>query len=118
MAELEVNTKIALVRLFLFTVYVLVGAAVFQALESSHQSEEIAKIRTIRKKIVQKYNIADEDVLQWAQTYQANEPPGKEAEFMEWTFGNALVFAMVVVTTIGKLTYIAADYCIELLSCD
>lgn len=102
MVNLEFNTKVAIIRLFLFTASVLIGAAIFQALEGPHQHQEILKYRKVRKQIVRKYNISDDDAKLWAGTYQPNTPPGSQ-DFLEWNYGNAFVFTMVVVTTIGNV---------------
>ena len=98
--EISDSTKILLVRLVLFTAYVLVGAAIFQALESPYQLEENKRLQTIRKEILKSYNITENDARRLLQTFPSTTF-GNE-DFLGWNYGNSFLFAMVVLTTIGK----------------
>ena len=93
---------VLLVRVLLFSVYLLIGAAIFQALEQTHQKVNYELKQKLRQSIQDKYNITASDLKTWAETYKANmQFQGGEAD-LEWNFGNAFLFAAVTVTTIGK----------------
>ena len=86
----------------LFSIYVLAGAAIFQAIERKEQLKEIEKIRATRMEILRKYNITENDAARWSKTFLSTSL-GNE-DFLEWNFGNSFLFAMVVITTIGKIS--------------
>ncbi|KAL9958604.1 hypothetical protein ACROYT_G035643 [Oculina patagonica] len=83
----------------LFSIYVLAGAAIFQAIERQEQIKEIERIQHTRMEILRKYNITQIDAERWSKTFLSTAL-GNE-DFLEWNFGNSFLFAMVVVTTIG-----------------
>lgn len=94
------STKVLCIRLFLFSIYVLAGAATFQAIERQAQVREIERIRSTRKEILMKYNITQNDEQRWSKTFLSTSLGNDD--FLEWNFGNSFLFAMVVITTIGK----------------
>lgn len=96
------STKILLIRMILFTIYVLLGAAIFQAIESKEQVREMDSIRNTRMEILTKYNITENDARRWSKTFLSTSV-GSE-DFLHWNYGNSFLFAMVVVTTIGKIS--------------
>jgi len=79
---------------------VLAGAATFQAIERQAQVREIERIRSTRKEILMKYNITQNDEQRWSKTFLSTSLGNDD--FLEWNFGNSFLFAMVVITTIGK----------------
>lgn len=95
------STKVLCIRLFLFSIYVLAGAATFQAIERQAQVREIERIRSTRKEILMKYNITQNDEQRWSKTFLSTSLGNDD--FLEWNFGNSFLFAMVVITTIGKI---------------
>lgn len=98
--ETSDSTKVLCIRLFLFSIYVLAGAATFQAIERQAQVREIERIRSTRKEILMKYNITQNDEQRWSKTFLSTSLGNDD--FLEWNFGNSFLFAMVVITTIGK----------------
>ena len=100
--EVSDSSKVLCIRMVLFSIYVLAGAAVFQAIEGQEQLQEIRSHRDTRKEILQKYNITAIDADRWMETFPSTVL-GNEG-FLEWNFGNSFLFAMVVLTTIGKIT--------------
>lgn len=100
--EVSDSSKVLCIRMVLFSIYVLAGAAVFQAIESQEQLQEIRSHRDTRREILQKYNITAIDADRWMETFPSTVL-GNEG-FLEWNFGNSFLFAMVVITTIGKIT--------------
>lgn len=95
------SSKLLLIRMTLFSIYVLLGAVVFQAIESEPQMKEIDRVRATRREILNRYNITAEDAEKWMKTL-ASTSMGNE-DFLHWNYGNSFLFAMVVVTTIGKI---------------
>ncbi len=78
--------------------YLLLGAAVFDALESHNDREKRARIQTSRKRIVEKYGISDEDmekfesaVDRWARGRKVSAEDG-----YQWKFAGAFYFAAIV----------------------
>lgn len=99
--EISDSTKVLCIRMVLFSVYVLAGAAIFQAIEHQEQMKEIKRIQNTRTEILRKYNITESDAERWARTFLSTSL-GNE-DFLEWNYGNSFLFAVVVVTTIGRI---------------
>lgn len=97
--EISDSTKVLCIRLFLFSIYVLAGAATFQAIERQEQVREIERIRITREEILTKYNITQNDAQRWSKTFLSTSLGNDD--FLEWNFGNSFLFAMIVLTTIG-----------------
>lgn len=95
------STIILIIRSVLFVVYLVAGAAIFQALEQDHQKQSFGLKQELRNSITKKYNISEEDVQTWAETYRPTFQI-KGDEELEWNFGNSFLFAAVTVTTVGK----------------
>lgn len=96
---LESDTRKLLIFSFLFTIYIVIGALVFQALEIGNEAEEGSLIRETRKRLKKKYNISNEDWDTLASITKDRHPLGTNAI---WSFGNAFIFAGSVVTTVGE----------------
>ncbi|KAM6958829.1 potassium channel subfamily K member 9 [Aplochiton taeniatus] len=78
--------------------YLLVGAAVFDALESDFEMREKEQLEAEEKRLQGKYNISEED-------YRTLETIILEAEphraGVQWKFAGSFYFAITVITTIG-----------------
>lgn len=90
-----------LFRLFLYVVYLLVGAAIFQAVEEENFLLELKKLKNVRGLVLNKYNISEfgqeEEIVfyrYYLLTYAASHG--------EWSFGNSVLFCLTTITTIGK----------------
>lgn len=81
--------------------YLLVGAAIFSALEFDYDQEMQKSMKKIHKTLVKKYNISEEDVKMWLK-YLDNKA-NIDADLYQWSFACSVYFATTVITTIGKV---------------
>jgi hypothetical protein len=79
--------------------YLLVGAAVFSALEYEDDQKRRLELQRRFKQFQAKYNITKEDFTEWAkvQRYQR----GLDSTVEQWSFAGSVYFATTVITTIG-----------------
>ncbi|KAL8576021.1 hypothetical protein ACOMHN_052039 [Nucella lapillus] len=78
--------------------YLLVGAAVFDALESEFEVENNRTLTEMEKSIQEKYNISSED-LEVMRKNVVKLVPYKAGT--QWKFAGAFYFALTVITTIA-----------------
>lgn len=80
--------------------YLLVGAAVFDALESDHEMNTRRLLKEMESELMARYNVSDEDYrrLSHAITFKIPHKAGRQ-----WKFAGAFFFAATVITTIGKV---------------
>lgn len=79
--------------------YLLVGAAIFDALESENEQVQRNTLSHVEGLLMQKYNISSEDYRIWS-TVIIKGVPHKAG--IQWKFAGAFYFATTVLTTIGK----------------
>ena len=79
--------------------YLLVGAAIFDALESEHEDKQKVALDTFEYMLKRKYNMSDED-FKILTTVVIKSVPHKAG--IQWKFSGAFYFATTVLTTIGK----------------
>ncbi|XP_012591403.2 potassium channel subfamily K member 9 [Microcebus murinus] len=91
------NVRTVSLILCTFT-YLLVGAAVFDALESDHEMREEEKLKAEEIRIRGKYNITSEDYRQLELVILQSEP---HRAGVQWKFAGSFYFAITVITTIG-----------------
>ncbi|XP_038615908.1 potassium channel subfamily K member 9 [Tachyglossus aculeatus] len=78
--------------------YLLVGAAVFDALESDHELRQEERLRAEEARIQGKYNISRDDYRQLELVILQAEP---HRAGVQWKFAGSFYFAITVITTIG-----------------
>ncbi|XP_045779745.1 two pore potassium channel protein sup-9-like [Maniola jurtina] len=78
--------------------YLLVGAAVFDALESTTERNRFEVLQAIEGMIIEKYNITEED-FRVMETVVLKSEPHKAGQ--QWKFTGAFYYATTVLTTIG-----------------
>ncbi|XP_052017529.1 potassium channel subfamily K member 9 [Apodemus sylvaticus] len=78
--------------------YLLVGAAVFDALESDHEMREEEKLKAEEVRLRGKYNISSDDYQQLELVILQSEP---HRSGVQWKFAGSFYFAITVITTIG-----------------
>ncbi|CAK1546665.1 unnamed protein product [Leptosia nina] len=78
--------------------YLLVGAAVFDALESTTERNRFEVLQAIEGMIIRKYNISEED-FRVMETVVLKSEPHKAGQ--QWKFTGAFYYATTVLTTIG-----------------
>ncbi|GIY80024.1 two pore potassium channel protein sup-9 [Caerostris darwini] len=83
--------------------YLLIGAAVFDALESENEQVQRSTIHYVERLLIEKYNISKEDYRIWS-TVIIKSVPHKAG--IQWKFAGSFYFATTVLTTIGEWTYL------------
>ncbi|XP_066979288.1 two pore potassium channel protein sup-9-like isoform X1 [Macrobrachium rosenbergii] len=78
--------------------YLLIGAAVFDALESEEEAKGLEMIKEIRRGLQEKYNISEPE-YKLIETVIIENQPHKAGP--QWKFAGALYFVTVVVAMIG-----------------
>ena len=105
---LSLNTKKLIIRIVLFLVYLLVGAAIFQAIEIQYEKDEREELQfdKVRENFAVRHNISDHDMKEFLGKLKKALELGFDLQTavfqQQWHFMNAFVFAGNVVTTIGE----------------
>lgn len=107
---LSLNTKKLIIRIVLFLIYLLVGAAIFQAIELPNEKRERDndQFETLKENFTNKYNISNDDMKEFLEKLKKALELGYDLQSAEyptryqWHFMNAFFFAGNVVTTIGE----------------
>ena len=79
--------------------YLLVGAAVFSALEFEEDQRRRDGIKRLLRQFEAKYNITEADFSKWAVLQRSQR--GMDSTVEQWSFAGSVYFATTVITTIG-----------------
>lgn len=108
--------KNLVVQIGMFLAYILLGALVFQALESRNEEKERETMLEARIHFQKKYNISHADMQTFVNKIEEIVDHGFSQHWMKrWTILGSLFFAGTVVTTIGETIYFIWQ-CISFLS--
>lgn len=89
-------------RCSVFIVYLLIGAAAFQALECVQEHKEVHMIEASKLRMRRVYNINDTDLEKFIlEVKQAVNDGYFDVDFDRWSFFGSIFFAASVLTTIG-----------------
>ena len=103
--SLKSPTKHLLGLTTLFFFYLLLGAVVFQAIESGAEKDEKLRYIAVKEQLVRKYRITDTDFdLLVDEIEKAVDGGYLKADYDRWNFVGSLLFTSTVVTTIGKFS--------------
>lgn len=93
-------------------VYLLFGAAIFDALESKLETTQSMKLQQRKRELMTKYNLTEVnfDELEWVLLQLEPHKAG-----LQWKFAGSFYFAITVITTIGKKRYILTRITISAL---
>lgn len=106
------NTKKLIIRILLFLLWLLVGAAMFLGVERGPEKEERKKLDFINytDNFKATHNISDEEMDEFLKKLKEAIDLGydilRQNYTINWDFMNAFFFAGNVVTTIGKCIFI------------
>jgi hypothetical protein len=78
--------------------YLLIGAAIFDALESNQEENVRSNLTSEELKFKDEYNITDEEYSEFYKIVNKYHP---YRNFPQWQFNGAFYFSLTVITTIG-----------------
>lgn len=90
--------------------YLLVGAAVFDALESDFEMREKEQLEAEEKRLQGKYNISEDDYKKLETIIMEAEP---HRAGVQWKFAGSFYFAITVITTIGEFGLLFCVLCAQ-----
>ncbi|KAK2572125.1 Two pore potassium channel protein sup-9 [Acropora cervicornis] len=102
--------KNLVVQIGMFLAYILLGALVFQALESRNEEKERETMLEARIHFQKKYNISHADMQTFVNKIEEIVDHGFSQHWMKrWTILGSLFFAGTVVTTIGSRLFLSSS---------
>lgn len=81
--------------------YLLIGAAVFEALEKPHEEEAAKELRLTFENFVNQSGLSEDEIRNFTSIIQRLSTVAGSADLQNWAFAPSFFFALTVVTTIG-----------------
>ena len=97
----KVERKTCLFRMVCFSVYILIGGAVFMQIEKDSDTDAATHSREeLKRQWIKEYNLSEENISKLLQDYdKIRENEANPA----WSFLNSVYFVLQLVTTIGNM---------------
>lgn len=103
---IKFEPKSLVIKILIYTIVLLVGAAVFMELEREKGEATAGKsdATKLKESLVEKYNISSTDLNLLETAFEQESTERADAERLSrWTYGNSVFFAFTIMTTIGKI---------------
>lgn len=97
--------KSLVLKIGIFIVVLVIGAAIFQAIEKKNDVVKLESEKALEVKIdiITKYNMTSEDYDQLHAAVEEELLLQELAKKPRWTFSNSVFLAFSIMTTIGKI---------------
>lgn len=97
--------KSLVLKISIFIIVLVIGAAIFQAIEKNNDNVETesAKALDVKIEIISKYNITSDDFDRFFSAVEEEIQLKELAKKPRWTFSNSVFLAFSIMTTIGKI---------------
>ena len=102
---IKFEPKSLVIKILIYTVVLLVGAAVFMELERGKGEAITGKSEAtkLKESLAEKYNISSTDMSLLETAFEQESNARADAERLSrWTYSNSVFFAFTIMTTIGK----------------
>ena len=95
------------IKVLIFLIVMLVGAAVFLELERAKDDSRsqgiLFEATELKQILVEKYNISASDLKELESAFEKEADKRQEQERLNrWTYSNSIFFAFTIMTTIGE----------------
>ena len=95
------------IKVLIFLIVMLVGAAVFLELERAKDDSRsqgiLLEATQLKQILVEKYNISASDLKELESAFEKEADKRQEQERLNrWTYSNSIFFAFTIMTTIGE----------------
>lgn len=102
---MKFEPKSLVIKILVYTIVLLTGAAVFMELErgKGEGPEGKSDAAKLKESVAEKYNISSTDLSLLEAAFEWESTERAEAERLSgWTYSNSVFFAFTIMTTIGK----------------
>lgn len=102
---IKFEPKSLVIKILIYAIVLLVGAAVFMELERGRGETTTGKsdATKLKERLAEKYNISPTDMNLLETAFEQESSARTDAERLNrWTYSNSVFFAFTIMTTIGK----------------